>query len=651
MRQLPHIKITFWRVIQAIFILVGLYAVIIRFGKGLGAATNLSDSFPWGIWIGFDILCGVALAAGGFTLASVVYVFRLERYRPILRATILTAFLGYLMAIVSLLFDIGQPWRIWHPLVMHNERSAMFEVALCVMLYTTVLALEFSPAVFEWLHMKRPLRTINMLTPPLVIAGVLLSTLHQSTLGTLFVIVPEKLHGLWYTPFLPILFYVSAIAVGPAMVIFESTLSHRVFGITLHTNILSGLSKAIVYIVGVFLCLRFATLAQQGNLGLIFSGSTESYFFLLEISLGFVLPMILFSMERVRKSDQGRFYASLLLILGVVMHRMNVSVTGMSRYSNYSYFPSFLEIATTLFVITCGITAFGLIVRYLPIFPSHEEGDEDTHSHGNYAPLDELKLSETSKRPRMSTPMGIAVMGSLIAVFLTFALVIRPSMQPKPHPEDEQASLFLSAAVRKIDVNNGEAKLKLPPEYAFPMSSLSPGKVVFSHERHVAWGAEACTNCHPRIYPMISPGASQKSFHTERMYGCVKCHDGVRTFSADRECAICHGKRSGGKPSMPENFIIASGSNGIGSVRFSHDRHMKKFGARCLDCHPKPFEMTKSGLTLKKVATVEKRMELGHQCSKCHDGKNAFSISTDCMNCHLPKNSEGAIAAASSAKK
>ncbi|MCL5104594.1 MAG: Ni/Fe-hydrogenase cytochrome b subunit [Armatimonadetes bacterium] len=649
MRQVPRIKVTFWRIVQAAMIIVGLYATVIRFGKGLGAVTNLSDSFPWGIWIGFDIVCGVALAAGGFTLAGVVYVFRLERYRPILRATILTAFLGYLMAIVSLLFDIGQPWRIWHPMVMWNEHSAMFEVALCVMMYTTVLALEFSPAVFEWLHLDRPLKVVHMFTPPLVIAGVLLSTLHQSTLGTLFVIAPGKVHGLWYTPFLPVVFYVSAIAVGPAMVIFESTISHRVFGVSLHGDILAGLGKAVAVIVGIFLVLRFATLAQQGNLGLIFAGTPESYLFLLEISLGFVLPMILFAIKRVRQNDQGRFYASLFLILGVVMHRLNVSVTGMSRYANYSYFPSFLEIATTLFIVVCGVTAFGLIVRYLPIFPAHSE-NHDAQSHDGYAPLDEMRpAGPSSARLQMATPTGFAVLGVLAALFLTFAYVIRPSMTPKPRPEEEQASAFLQAAVRKINVN-GDSQLKLPVDYAFSQSALSPGKVVFSHERHVALGEEACTNCHPRIYPMISPGFSRKSFHTEKMYGCVRCHDGVRTFSTDRECAICHGHKPSGRPALPENFLITSGSNGIGSVWFSHGRHMLKLGSRCSDCHPRPFEMTRAGMTLIKISNVAKRMELGHHCAKCHDGKKAFSISKDCTLCHIRKDGSTMKVAASTQK-
>lgn len=642
MAGIPRVKITFWRIVLAAMIVTGIYATVIRFGSGLGAATNLSDKFPWGIWIGFDIMAGVALAAGGFTLAAGVYVFRLDRYRPILRATILTAFLGYLMAIVSLLFDIGQPWRIWHPMLFWNEHSVMFEVAMCVMLYTTVLALEFSPAVFEWLKLERPLKIIHMLTPPLVILGVLLSTLHQSSLGTLFVIAPNKVHGLWYTPFLPVLFYVSAIGCGMAMVIFESSLSHRAFGIGLHGEITAGLGKAISVVIAIYLVLRFATLAARGSLGLIFEGSSESYLFMLEILLGFVLPLLLFSNNRVRANDQGKFYASLLVVLGVVLNRLNVSTTGMARYSNYSYFPSFLEMATTIFIVACGMVAFGLIVRYLPIFPTHDEKEHEeanADSHGSYAPLEEtIPFAPGVAQPRMATPVGAGILASLVLLFAGIGYIIRPAMSPKPNPEEEQAAAYLAVTARKLPVDDARARqLKLPEDYKFEKSDLSPGAVVFSHDRHVAHGAEACTNCHPKLYPMTRPDG-KTPFHTsERMYGCAGCHDGIRAFSTDRECGMCHG---GDKefPSVPEDFIIPSRSNGVGSVPLSHRQHVIEARARCTDCHPQPFDMVAPGASFGKITDLNERMELGHGCVKCHDGVKSFSITGDCTRCHSSTN-------------
>ncbi len=171
-----------------------------RFTRGLGPSTNLNDQFPWGIWIGFDVLCGVMLAAGGFTLTAAVHIFNIKRLHPIVRPTILTAFLGYVLVCVALMYDLGRPYRIWHPLVMRNPHSVMFEVAYCVMLYTTVLSLEFSPIVLERFNLQKPLKIVRAVLIPLVILGVILSTLHQSSLGTVYLIMPEKLHPLWYTP-------------------------------------------------------------------------------------------------------------------------------------------------------------------------------------------------------------------------------------------------------------------------------------------------------------------------------------------------------------------------------------------------------------------------------------------------------------------
>ena len=204
--KLQFPKLTVWRAIFAAIMLSGLYATYLRVMYGLGGSTNLSDKFPWGIWIGFDVMCGVGLAAGGFTLVAMVHIFNIEAYKPVLRPAILTAFLGYSLVVVGLLFDLGRPDRLWHPLVMWNPHSVMFEVAWCVTLYSTVLFLEFLPMVFEKFGMHKPLEWIHRISVPLMILGVLLSTLHQSSLGTLFLIVPEKLYALWYTPILPLLF-------------------------------------------------------------------------------------------------------------------------------------------------------------------------------------------------------------------------------------------------------------------------------------------------------------------------------------------------------------------------------------------------------------------------------------------------------------
>jgi Ni/Fe-hydrogenase subunit HybB-like protein len=363
-------RITFWRVVFVVLMTLGLAATVIRFAKGLGASTNLSDEFPWGLWIGFDVLCGVMLAAGGFTLTATVHIFNLERFRPIVRPAVLTAFLGYVLVVVALMFDLGRPDRLWHPLVMWNPRSVMFEVAWCVMLYTTVLALEFAPIVFERLRLERPRRILRGISVPLVIAGVMLSTLHQSSLGSLYLIVPNKLHALWYSPLLPVFFFISAIAVGLAMTIVESSLSARHFGRQLELGLLRQLGRVLVVVLGCYGVLRLQDLWHRNAWRTLDLNSTAGELFVLEIVLGLFLPIGLLLWPRVRASAGGLYLAAVLTVLGFVTNRLNVSITGMEAVAGLRYVPKWTEIAVTAAIVAAGVFIFGLAVRYLPIFPN-----------------------------------------------------------------------------------------------------------------------------------------------------------------------------------------------------------------------------------------------------------------------------------------
>jgi Ni/Fe-hydrogenase subunit HybB-like protein len=363
-------RLTFWSAVFVIVMAAGFYATYLRFFQGLRAATNLSDGFPWGLWIGFDVLCGVGLAAGGFTLVAAVHIFNLERYQPILRPAILTAFLGYLLVIVALLFDLGRPYRIWHALVMWNPRSVMFEVAWCVMLYTTVLLLEFIPVVFERFGWSKGLRRMRMITGPLVILGVILSTLHQSSLGSLYLIVPEKLHPLWYSPLLPVLFFLSAICVGLAMTIFESWHSSKAFGKQLELPLLASMARVLAVLLGVYLAVRAVDLVHRGALPLVMAWRTETYLFSLEIALT-LLPMLLLFRRRVRRNPRALYACAVMAIFGFVAHRLNVSVTGMEANAGAAYLPRWTEVAVTLAIIAAGFALFRLAAKYLPIFESN----------------------------------------------------------------------------------------------------------------------------------------------------------------------------------------------------------------------------------------------------------------------------------------
>ena len=366
-------KLTFWKLVFLAFMVAGLYATILRFTRGLGASTNLNDQFPWGLWIGFDVLCGVMLAAGGFTLTAAVHIFNIKRLRPIVRPTVLTAFLGYLLVCVALMYDLGRPYRIWHPLIMRNPHSVMFEVAYCVMLYTTVLALEFAPIVLERFDLQKPLKIIRGALVPLVIGGIILSTLHQSSLGSLYLIMPEKLHPFWYTPLLPVFFFISAIAVGLAMTIFESSLSAKHFGRQLELPILQELGRLLVVVLSVIAILRFEDLFHRGMFKLLFRPSYEMYFFWLEVFLSLLAPLLLLSWKRVRQAPGGLYVASVLVVLGFITNRLNVSITGLESAAGMHYAPKWTEVAVTGAIIAVGFALFGLAAKYLPIFPSEHE--------------------------------------------------------------------------------------------------------------------------------------------------------------------------------------------------------------------------------------------------------------------------------------
>lgn len=373
--------LSIWRVIAFLILASGAAAAYIRITQGLGASTNLNDNFPWGLWIGFDVLCGVGLAAGGFTIAAIVYIFNIKRFEPIVRPTILTAFMGYLLVIVGLLFDLGRPFQIWHAIIMWNPRSVMFEVAWCVMLYTTVLALEFSPVVLEKFKLVKTQRILHKISVPLIILGVLLSTLHQSSLGSLYLIVPEKLYGLWYSPYLPVFFFVSAIAVGCAMVIFESFLSSRAFKKGLEMDLLTELGRVSVVMLAVYTTMKIVDLLDRHAIALLFQPRAETYFYWLEITIGVLAPIILLAIRKIRESQGGLFISATMIIIGFILNRMNISITGMEGWAGVSYFPSWMELAITASIVTMGFIIFTLAAKYLPIYKheKHESVEIEMH--------------------------------------------------------------------------------------------------------------------------------------------------------------------------------------------------------------------------------------------------------------------------------
>lgn len=378
--------LTPFNVVSGLIILAGLVVTVLRFGLGLGAVTNLSDDNPWGIWISFDLLVGVALAAGGYVTSAAVYLFGMKKYHSAVRPAVLTGFLGYALVVVALTYDVGRPWRLPYPFIMQQgTTSLLFEVAACVALYLTVLFLEFLPAPLEWLGLKKPRELAVKLTLVLTVFGVVLSTLHQSSLGALFLIAPSKLHPLWYSPYLPVFFFISSICAGLSMVIFESSLSHKYFadkmdethhqearGVTL------GFAKAASLVLAGYFMIKLMGVAGGDHWNLL--GTPYGYWFLVEL-LGFIaLPSFLYAVG-VRNQDSGLIkWTSAWTVLGIVVNRFNVGLIAFNWQlpAARKYFPHWMEIIISLFIVTAGILAFRFIVTRMPIFYEHPE-HKDSH--------------------------------------------------------------------------------------------------------------------------------------------------------------------------------------------------------------------------------------------------------------------------------
>ena len=365
----PRFRAGFWTILCGVFFLALLAITFIRFTHGLGSVTNLSDKFPWGIWIGFDLLCGVGLAAGAFTVTAAVHIFNLKKFEPIVRSTLLTGYLGYIFVVVALLFDLGKPWNIWHAIIYWNPHSVMFEVAWCVMLYTTVLSLEFSPILFEWLGWHKLAHLVHKFITLFVILGVILSTLHQSSLGTVYLIVPSKLHPLWYSSLLPLFFFLSAVGAGLGMVILESYLCKRAFGRHLEMDLLVPLARPMVAILGIYGVMKLQAIFRNGSYLDIFHLTYEGKMWLLEFGVGILAPVILLGFKKVRTSQTGLVAGAFLAVLGFVMNRLNVSVTGMERAAGVHYVPSIMEVVVSVAFIGLAMAVFALAVHYLAIFP------------------------------------------------------------------------------------------------------------------------------------------------------------------------------------------------------------------------------------------------------------------------------------------
>ncbi len=573
---------------------VGLAAAVavIRFAYGLGVSTALSDTTPWGLWIGFDVMGGVALAAGGFVIAAVVHIFHREKYRAAARPAILTAFLGYGAVVVGLLFDLGLPWHIWHPVIFWNIRSPLFEVAWCVMLYFAVLALEVAPTILERTPFQKAYRFLTRLALPTMILGIMLSTLHQSSLGSLLLIMPFRIHPLWYSHLLPELFFVSAICLGLNMVIFESSITSWLYRREPETDMLDGLARMAAWSLTASLVFRAVDLAAHHKVHLVFEGTWESNLFILEMLMSTIAPIALYAIRRVRRSPTGVWLVSSSAVLGFVLNRINASGLGQVWATRFFYFPAWTEFAISIGIVSaCGLVFF-LIQEHFPVDPhTLEMVTQDRKAIARalptFAPFTQVWLGEGWRK-------AAKVYSMLFMLSLAFGLTVAPK---------------------------GESSIQLAARRARGGDVLRVGSgtapVYFDHRRHQeeARKETSCGICHHLHKPGdVGTPCSEchRSMHTttdifdhnahlatvEGRPSCAKCHGEEKPLPlrATKTCQDCHREDMIALNPLVKKFD----SRWAGSYKDA----MHKM---CIPCH------------VKKAAGLNpKRPDLG-RCGTCHN--------------------------------
>jgi len=630
-RRLSVLKMILWALAG------GLAAVtVVRFAHGLGAVTRLSDGAPWGFWIGFDVMSGVALAAGGFVLAATVYIFGLERYRPFVRPAVLTALLGYAAVAVGLLYDLGLPWRIWHPVFNWQHRSVLFEVAMCVILYLTVLALEFAPAILEHPLFSRRLfrivlKGLKKATIPLVIAGIVLSTLHQSSLGSLFLITPYRLHPLWYSPIIYVLFFVSAVGLGLMMVVMESLLSSYFLGHKVHVREVSGLGMAASVVLWLYVALRLGDLALRGDLWMAGDGSRQGVLFLFELGVSAVVPATLLLFRRVRSSLRGVGVCAAFTIFGMVLYRLDVSIISFARPEGFGYFPSWEEFAVSVGIVASFALVFIYFAENLQVYddvgrspaPQRKPSYDPATLHG--------LLPRVLAAPRRNTAAAVA--GAVVA--LVFLPVMGRGSVPTPtsaarvveggirdRGESEGKLLFLAGGRATDGVKSPEKKLLLMID-----GGRDGNVVLFDHTGHGdrLGGDSACAMCHHLNMP-FDRGTGCYECHRD-MYdstsvfdhgshvtalggnaGCAKCHPAgaaVKSYATATACVECHRNPAAANPIIappPETWQDAPS-------------YMDAMHDLCIRCHQR--ELAES--PVRYPADLD-------QCRNCHDADRKYRL-------------------------
>jgi len=585
-------------------LITGLAAAVgvTRFAFGLGATTNLTDATPWGFWIGFDVMAGVALAGGGFVITAIFYIMKRDEFHHLVKPAVLTAFLGYLAVIFGLMFDLGLPWNIWHMMIYWNLHSPLFEVGWCVMLYTTVLLLEFSPVPLDEFSRWAKIRDIMMkFRFPLVMVGIMLSTLHQSSLGSLFLIMPFKLHALWYSSILPIHFFISAVALGLMMVSLESLITHWLYRRKPETELVAKLAKAAVWVLMVYLGVKLVDIILSGEFAMIFSGTVEGNWFIVELLISTIIPMILFSIPRVRGSVAGQWFGSSMVVFGMVLNRINVGGLTMLGITGDSYTPSWMELSISFGVVSTVALMFLFALERFKIW-DHRPKHPDSDPHAG-------PMFDHTTQVWLGSPVVAARTKYSLAFVLSFAIGF--ALIPGDRTQSEGIEYVFAQKARGGDtifVDGNRDGYGVLFDHARHADSLNPKvSCVSCHHLNVPQDKESgCWQCHRGMY--TETDVFGHDWHTDALGGniaCNQCHDPLvnRQASSAKKCQDCHlDLLPGDTTTAPDDYMADSYTDAMHKL--------------CIECHKK------------KAAEIVEKPDLA-RCPTCHQSSPAPYLKPD----------------------
>lgn len=357
----------------AILAAIAIVTLGIRFLYGMGAVSNISDGQTWGIWVVYDVMIGSAFACGGYVMAILVYIFNKGEYHPMVRPALLGSLFGYTLAGISAAVDLGRYWNFWHVFVpgYAQVNSVMLEVALCVSAYILVMWIEFAPALLEKFGLNVAKKKLSKVLFFFIALGVVLPTMHQSSLGSMLTVFGYHVHPLWQSPVISLLFLMTAVTSGFSVVIFESCLASSGFRRALEMDLLTRLSRLMVWTVAAYIIIRLADLATRGAFGFMFEPGLKALMFWIEM-IAFIVPVFLLRDEKSRSQPARLFVAAVLLMTGAFLLRINAYIVGYSTGLGWSYFPSVPELMVTIGIIAIEILGYIVLVRYLPILPKEQ---------------------------------------------------------------------------------------------------------------------------------------------------------------------------------------------------------------------------------------------------------------------------------------